>query len=51
MKRFTACLIATSIALAGCTPNRIQGTGKRADPPAGWIEYCHRHPEDKSCSA
>jgi predicted transglutaminase-like cysteine proteinase len=38
-------------ALAGCTAPRIEGTGARAEPPGGWVDYCRRHPKDPSCPA
>lgn len=49
MKRtILLCLIVACVA-ACAAPERITGTGQRAEPPAGWADYCRRHPEDKSC--
>lgn len=36
--------------MTACAPQRIAGTGTRVEPPAGWVDYCKRHPEDKACS-
>jgi predicted small secreted protein len=36
--------------LTGCsTPSRIDGTGEIVSPPAGWVDYCRRHPADPGC--
>lgn len=31
------------------TPTRIEGTGERVSPPAGWVDYCYRHVDDVDC--
>lgn len=43
-------IFAVWIFLAGCTgPTPIRGTGEPAPAPAGWEDFCKRHPEDLSC--
>lgn len=44
--------IALLLLLSGCATDleRINGTGQRADPPYGWVDYCRRNPKDISCS-
>lgn len=44
-------LIAAALALSACAgPEYIKGAGVRAEPPAGWVDYCARHPDDSSCA-
>lgn len=46
-------LILLVLVLVGCAsePVYIKGSGARAAPPGGWVEYCGRHPDDPSCEA
>lgn len=40
-------------ALAACAPIRAPATpmpdGRPTAAPFGWLDYCHRHPEDARC--
>lgn len=50
MKRILVVLLI--VMLAGCAdPTPIMGDGNQAMPPAGWLDYCHRHPRDVDCQA
>lgn len=54
MKRFLATATGAAIAalfISGCAaePERVQGSGSLAQPPAGWVDFCRRNPEDPSC--
>ncbi len=42
-------IMVTACLLASCAVPRIAGSGKPAEPPGGWVEYCKRNPADPQC--
>jgi hypothetical protein len=45
-----AMLVLVAFLLGGCAgPEPIRGAGDEVAPPAGWTEYCARHPDDAGC--
>lgn len=37
------------IGVSSCV-HKIEGSGKTAEPPRGWLEFCQRNPNHKACS-
>lgn len=44
-------ILLSSLVLAGCSGGNktVRGTGEYANPPAGFVDYCNRHPEQAEC--
>ena len=43
-------LVLLALLLAGCAmPPDHMTLGNEVCPPAGWIDYCNRHPDDPAC--
>jgi hypothetical protein len=42
--------VAITLALAGCAPvQTLQGSGRPADPPAGYVLACEKNPALENC--
>lgn len=55
MKKRISHLLGAAIAalfVSACAgeAERVRGSGSLAAPPAGWVDYCERNPQDPSCT-
>lgn len=40
-----------ALLIVGCAaPHRIEGSGERAMPPWGWVEFCQTNPKHEACA-